>query len=105
MNPAVCLAEEGKGTRQPLWFTAGPGPAEHWPRPKLVIAPQPSVPPVGLSLFPSLILLSHFLFAVYVANSFLLEIYIFACVALFFINFLPLFLPSLSAFYYTAITV
>lgn len=38
IQPFVCLPEEGKGTRQPLWFTIGPGPARLWPHSKLVIA-------------------------------------------------------------------
>lgn len=51
IQPFVCLPEEGKGTRQPLWFTVGPGPAWLWPPSKLVIvSPRSSSRPLSFPL-------------------------------------------------------
>ncbi len=51
IQPFVCLPEEGKGTRQPLWLTVGPGPAWLWPRSKLVIvSPRSSSRPLSFPL-------------------------------------------------------
>lgn len=51
IQPFVCLPEEGKGTRQPLWFTVGPAPAWLWPCSKLVIiSPRSSSLPLSFPL-------------------------------------------------------
>lgn len=59
IQPFVCLPEEGKGTRQPLWFTVGLGPAWLWPLSSLVIV-SPCSSSLSFSLFPSLIFSSNF---------------------------------------------